>query len=142
MTLYLSEQAKMGSVVVRGETEASVQFTGSRTFFGKTAKLLAATGNELGHFQKILMKIMLVLVAISFILCFSAFGYLLASGETFTDALQFTVVLLVVSIPIAIEIVCTTTLALGSRQLASHGAIVSAISIESFTFTTSWPFCV
>ncbi len=30
-------------------------------------------------------------------------------------------VLLVASIPIAIEIVCTTTLALGSRQLSTHG---------------------
>lgn len=42
--------------------------------------------------------------------------------------LQFTVVLLVASIPIAIEIVCTTTLALGSRQLSAHGAIVTRLA--------------
>lgn len=36
--------------------------------------------------------------------------------------------LLVASIPIAIEIVCTTTLALGSRQLSSHGAIVARLA--------------
>jgi H+-transporting ATPase len=41
------------------------------------------------------------------------------------------VVLLVASIPIAIEIVCTATLALGSRQLSEHGAIVTRlIAIE------------
>lgn len=34
----------------------------------------------------------------------------------------------VASIPIAIEIVCTTTLALGSRQLSSHGAIVTRLA--------------
>ena len=36
--------------------------------------------------------------------------------------------LLVASIPVAIEIVCTTTLALGSRQLAQEGAIVSRLA--------------
>ena len=37
----------------------------------------------------------------------------------------------VASIPIAIEIVCTTTLALGSRQLSAYGAIVTRLqSIE------------
>jgi magnesium-transporting ATPase (P-type) len=47
------------------------------------------------------------------------------------EALSFTVVLLVASIPIAIEIVCTATLALGSRQLSAHGAIVTRlIAIE------------
>ncbi len=45
-----------------------------------------------------------------------------------SDALSFTVVLLVASIPIAIEIVCTTTLALGSRELARDGAIVSRLA--------------
>ena len=33
-------QPKMGSTVVRGEVEATVQFTGTHTFFGKTAHLL------------------------------------------------------------------------------------------------------
>jgi H+-transporting ATPase len=37
-------------------------------------------------------------------------------------------VLLVASIPVAIEIVCTTTLALGSRQLSAHGAIVTRLA--------------
>lgn len=37
-------------------------------------------------------------------------------------------VLLVASIPIAIEIVCTTTLALGSRQLSDFGAIVTRLA--------------
>ena len=36
-------------------------------------------------------------------------------------------VLLVASIPIAIEVVCTATLALGSRQLSVHGAIVTRL---------------
>lgn len=127
VTLYQGDSAKMGSTVVRGEVEGTVEFTGKYTFFGKTATLLQA-GNEIGHLQKILLTIMFVLVAISFLLCGTCFGYLMGMGESFVDALEFTVVLLVASIPIAIEIVCTTTLALGSRQLSAHGAIVTRLA--------------
>jgi H+-transporting ATPase len=65
-------------------------------------------------------------------LCVTALGYLIGHGkEPVKEALSFTVVLLVASIPIAIEIVCTTTLALGSRQLSQEGAIVTRLaSIE------------
>ena len=38
--------------------------------------------------------------------------------------MSFTVVLLVASIPMAIEIVTTTTLALGSKELSKEGAIM------------------
>jgi H+-transporting ATPase len=86
----------------------------------------------MGHLQKILMQITLALVVLSLILCFTALGYLIGHGkEGVKEALSFTVVLLVASIPIAIEIVCTTTLALGSRQLSQEGAIVTRLaSIE------------
>jgi H+-transporting ATPase len=44
------------------------------------------------------------------------------------EGLTFSVVLLVASIPLAIEIVTTTTLALGSKELSSSGAIVSRLA--------------
>jgi hypothetical protein len=108
-----------------------LQSTGSNTFFGKTATMLQSAGG-IGHLQKILMSIVIALVAISLILCITMLGYLLGYGrEPFKEALTFVVVVLVVSIPIAIEIVCTTTLALGSRELSGHGAIVTRLaSIE------------
>ena len=37
----------MGSTVVRGETEGTVEFTGVDTFFGKTASLLQVRFNEM-----------------------------------------------------------------------------------------------
>ena len=40
ITMYMGDQAKMGSTVARGEVEATVEFTGAETFFGKTASLL------------------------------------------------------------------------------------------------------
>lgn len=40
VTMYAESACMMGSTVVRGEVEATVEFTGSDTFFGKTASLL------------------------------------------------------------------------------------------------------
>eukprot|EP00960_Hanusia_phi_P015924 469656-Hanusia_phi.AAC.1 len=82
---------------------------------------------------------MLILVTLSLTLCIIAFIYLVvegnkknaaripklqvSSGEIVRNSLSFAVVVLVASIPLAIEIVTTTTLALGSRQLSARGAI-------------------
>lgn len=124
---------KMGGTVVRGEGEATVEYTGSETFFGRTAALLSSVGNELGSVQKLLVSVMIILTTLSFALCVAALIYLIvAIDESVKRTLDFTVVLLVASIPIAIEIVVTTTLALGSRELAGFKAIVTRLqSIEA-----------
>lgn len=127
VTMHKGMSAKMGSMVVRGEVESTVEFTGASTFFGKTASMLNQD-QGMGHLQKMLLQIMMVLVVLSMLLCFTCFGYLLGIGIGFKESIQFTVVLLVASIPIAIEIVCTTTLALGSRQMSAHGAIVTRLA--------------
>lgn len=127
VTFYKGDSCKMGSTVVRGEVEGTVEFTGANTFFGKTASLLVET-HELSHLQIILMTIMKVLVALSVTLCAINFAYLLQQGVAVKEALAFTIVLLVASIPLAIEIVTTTTLAIGSKDLAKHGAIVAKLS--------------
>lgn len=44
VTMYKGDTPKMGSTVARGEVEATVEFTGSNTFFGKTATLLQVRG--------------------------------------------------------------------------------------------------
>jgi H+-transporting ATPase len=127
VTMYKGSSCKMGSNVVRGEVEGTVEFTGSNTFFGKTASLLQDS-DELGNLQKVLLNIVIVLVILSFTFSGIVFAYLLSQGEGVTDTISFTVVLIVASIPVAIEIVCTTTLALGSKELSKHGAIVTRLA--------------
>jgi H+-transporting ATPase len=126
VTKFKGDACRMGSTIVRGEVEATVEFTGARTFFGKTASLLHVDG-ELSSLQNVLVDIMIVLVVLSITLC--AIVYLhLAHITSVVEALSFTVVLFVASIPLAIEIVTTTTLALGSKELSKHGAIVTRLS--------------
>ena len=127
VTMYKGSSCKMGSNVVRGEVEGTVEFTGSNTFFGKTASLLQGD-DELGNLQKVLLNIVIVLVVLSFLFSGIVFAYLLAEGEDLEETISFTVVLIIASIPVAIEIVCTTTLALGSKELSKQGAIVTRLA--------------
>eukprot|EP00121_Abeoforma_whisleri_P000944 Awhi_evm1s839 len=120
----------MGSTVTRGEVEGTVMTTGMHTFFGKTASMLNQE-DDLGNLAKILLRITLVLTFLSLLLCSISLAYLLIKKESFVEAISFAVVVLVASIPVAIEIVSTSTLALGSRQLSEKGAIVARLtSIE------------
>ncbi len=87
VTFYKGDSCKMGSTVVRGEVEATVEFTGIDTFFGKTASLLASTG-EVSHLQKVLMSFMMILVFLSVSLCTISFIYLLVEGVPVKEALS------------------------------------------------------
>ena len=72
VTFYKGDSCKMGSTVVRGEVEATVEFTGSDTFFGRRASLLTEK-HEYSHLQIILMTVMFVLVGLSLSLCLASF---------------------------------------------------------------------
>ena len=87
VTFYKGDSCKMGSTVVRGEVEATVEFTGIDTFFGKTASLLASTG-EVSHLQKVLMSFMMILVVMSVTLCLISFIYLRVEKVPVKEALS------------------------------------------------------
>merc|ERR1719440_2757874 len=122
------DTVKMGSTVVTGEVEAVVAATGINTFFGKTAALIGST-HDVGNFQKVIIRITRTLLIISTLLVVIAVTYLIVRdvGQVW-PAISFGVVLLVASIPIAMQVVCTTTMALGSRLLAAQKAIVARLS--------------
>merc|ERR1719440_2454513 len=126
VTLYEGDKTLMGSTVVRGETEGTVEYTGVNTFFGKTAALLAST-EELSNVQLLLIMIVRNLTILSLVMCTIVMCYVMTIVP-FKDALSFVVVLMVASIPMAMEIVTTTTLALGSKELTKHGAIVTRLA--------------
>ncbi|SPQ97468.1 Plasma membrane ATPase [Plasmodiophora brassicae] len=120
-------EAKMGSTVARGESEATVTATGMNTMYGKTAALLQVSDNRLGDLEKILLRIVLYLLVVAVIVVVITLTYILVVGGAgmFAQAISFNVVLLIASIPIAIQVVVTTILALGSRDLAAHDAITA-----------------
>lgn len=137
VTMYARHMAKMGGTVVRGETHGTVVLTGKDTFFGKTATMLGGE-ERFSNLQKILMRVMVILCILAFTLSTIAFVYILdADKVTLRDSASFAVVVIVASIPMAIEIVTTATLAIGSKILTNHGAIVSRLaSIEDLAGMT------
>jgi magnesium-transporting ATPase (P-type) len=89
----------MGTMVVRGECHGTVEKTGINTELGTTA-LLLNTDEESSNLQKLLIKIVSVLVVLSVTMCGIVLIYLCTKGgQTFTEALSFAVVVLVASIP-------------------------------------------
>jgi len=127
VTMFKGDHCKMGSTVVRGETEGTVESIGADTFLGTTAALLEAGGESFSNLQILLISLVSILTVISVVLCIIVLVYL-STLAPFTEALSFTIVLLVASIPMAIEIVTTTTLALGSKELSHEGAIVARLA--------------
>lgn len=109
--------------------------TGSHTFFGKTAKLVASAGGE-SHAQKAMFKIGNFLIVVAIILALIMVGFRVYNDltahsfglDTALSILQFVLVLLVASIPVAMPTVFLITLALGVLNLSKKKAIVSRLS--------------
>jgi H+-transporting ATPase len=132
----VGDEAYSGSVVKQGEMKAVVIRTGSSTFFGRTAKLVAGAG-AVSHAQRAMFEIgnFLIVVAV-------ALGAILVGTRVYRDVvlvgdwnlhdafgiLQFVLVLLVASIPVAMPAVFSITMALGALALSKEKAIVSRLS--------------
>lgn len=148
VTIYHHEKVKMSSTVKRGELDAVVCATGPNTFLGRAAGMMAGVETT-SRFQKILFKITLGLLAVSLVLCAIIFVALVITsdksltihhsdgpncdiksvqgGGKWLRAISVVVVLLVASIPIAMQVVCTSTMAVGSRRLAQKKVIVARL---------------
>jgi magnesium-transporting ATPase (P-type) len=120
----------MGTVVQSGsESIMLATATGARTTMGMTAQLMTDDQGE-GHFEELLNDLLWVLVVMGVVVNIIIVAYLLtlATPPPVLNVLSFAVVLLIASIPIALRVVCVTTLALGTRELSHEGAIVSKMN--------------
>jgi len=89
VTFFKKDSCKMGSTVVRGEIEGTVEFTGANTFLGKTAALLE-TNYEFSYLQKLLMKVVTILVVMTVTLCLTQFIYLIILTKDIKESLSTT----------------------------------------------------
>ncbi len=132
----VGDTAYSGGIVKQGAMTGVVTRTGNNTFFGRTAKLVAAAGSA-SHSQDAVRKIgdFLILVAL-------ALALVLVSVEVYrrivvADAWdwstvgsisQFVLILLVASIPVALPAVMSVTMAIGAYALSRQKAILSRLS--------------
>ncbi len=115
-----------GSIVKQGEMVALVTATGMNTYFGQTAKLVS-TAKSTSHFQKAVLSIgdFLIYICIALVAVLIMVG--LYRHLPLLELAQFSLILTVASIPIAMPAVLSVTMAIGALSLSKLKAIVSRL---------------
>ena len=119
--------AYTGGVIKRGEATALVAATGRNTYFGKTAELVQQA-RAAGHLQQMIFTIVKYLAALDVLLASLVLAYGLNAGMKAIDVIPFCLILLVASIPVALPATFTLASAIGTRELAQRGVLVSRLS--------------
>lgn len=125
----VGDEVYSGSIVKIGEMLAEVTKTGMNTFFGKSAKLVGkAQREEESHFQKAIIRVgnFLILFTASLAVLIMIFSIFRHNG--FLEDLQFILILIIASIPVALPAVLSVTMAIGAISIAKRKAIVTNLS--------------
>ena len=126
----VSEIVYSGSIAKQGEMVGLVTASGSNTYFGRTAKLVESAGAA-SHFQKAVLRVGNFLIFMALGLSIILVVVELMRRVSILDLLQFVLILVVASIPVAMPAVLSVTMALGALALSRKKAIVSRLqSIE------------
>jgi H+-transporting ATPase len=132
----IGDTAYSGSIIKDGDMTGEVIATGSNTLFGRTAKLVASAG-AVSHGQRAVLEIgdflLVIAIALALIMVgFDVYRDIVAPAhwqwQDGLSILQFVLILLVASIPVAMPAVFSITMALGALALAKQKAIVSKLS--------------
>jgi len=121
-----------GSIVKKGEMTAVVTATGTNTFFGRTAKLVASAGAK-SHFQEAVVGIgnflIVLTIALAAIMVIDQLAVMRGhfTKEGLFGLAEYVLVLLVAAVPFTTPAVLSVTMALGAKTLAVKKAIVSRL---------------
>ncbi len=122
--------AYSGSVAKQGEMVALVTGTGADTYFGQTARLVQSA-HTVSHFQRAVLRIGDYLIYLSLGLVAVLLIVQLFRHAPLLELVQFALILVVASIPVAMPAVLSVTMAVGAMALSRMKAIVSRLeSIE------------
>ncbi len=121
--------AYSNSIVKQGEMMALVVGIGKNTYFGKTVGLVAkAEAGKRSHFQKMVINVGNYLIIITTLMV----GIIIFVGvrrhEPIFELLEFSLVLTVAAIPVALPTVLTVVMAVGAVNLAKKQTIVSRLA--------------
>jgi len=118
------EQLYSGSILTRGQANALVYATGADSFFGKTTALVQSAGT-VSHFQQAVLRIGKILIYAALILVAVTTASSLLHEDSWLDAVEFGLVVVIASVPVAMPAVLSVTMAVGARELAKQQAVVS-----------------
>jgi H+-transporting ATPase len=116
-----------GSIVRQGEATGVVVATGARTYFGHTTQLVQSAHPKL-HVEEVVTRVvkwlfLIVGVQVALVLVVS-----LAEGVPLFSILPLLLVVLMSAVPVALPVMFTVSMAVGSVELARHGVLVTRLS--------------
>jgi len=116
-----------GSVVRRGEGNAVVMLTGAKTFFGRTTQLVQEARPKL-HIEAVVAKVVRWLFVIVGALLALVALLSLTRGASLVEMVPLLLVLLMSAVPVALPVMFTVSMAVGSKELAKRGVLVTRLS--------------
>ncbi len=116
-----------GSVVRRGEGNGAVMLTGAKTYFGRTTELVQEARPKL-HIEAVVAKVVRWLFIIVGVLLVVVFVLSLIRRVPLLETLPLLLVLLMSAVPVALPVMFTVSMAVGSKELAKRGVLVTRLS--------------
>ena len=116
-----------GSVVRCGEATVVVLLTGSRTLMGRTVELVQIARPKL-HVEQVISDVAKWLFVIVAALLLLVLIVSVLRGMPLLDMVPLMLVLLLGAVPVALPVMFTVTMALGSMKLAAKGVLVTRLS--------------
>ena len=116
-----------GSIVRRGEGNGVVMLTGAKTYFGRTTELVQEARPKL-HIEAVVAKIVRWLFVIVGVLLGVVVVLSVIRGAPLIEMIPLMLVLLMSAVPVALPVMFTVSMAVGSRELAKRGVLVTRLS--------------
>lgn len=116
-----------GSVVRRGEGNGVVMLTGAKTYFGRTTELVQQARPKL-HIEAVVAKVVRWLFVIVGGLLGVVVILSLIRGAALLEMVPLVLVLLMSAVPVALPVMFTVSMAVGSKELAKRGVLVTRLS--------------
>ena len=116
-----------GGLVRRGEADARVVATGTRTYFGRTAELVSVAHVESAE-QKAVLAVVRNLTAVNFAVVVGIVAYALASHISLQQVTLLVLTAMLSAVPVALPATFTLAAALGARTLAMKGVLLTRLS--------------
>ena len=116
-----------GSVVRQGEGNGVVILTGAKTYFGRTTQLVQEASPKL-HIEAVVAKVVRWLFVIVGTLIGVVVVLSLIRGVPLLEMIPLMLVLLMSAVPVALPVMFTVSMAVGAKELAKHGVLVTRLS--------------
>ncbi len=116
-----------GSMVRRGEGNAVVMLTGAKTFFGRTTELVQQARPKL-HIEAVVATVVRWLFVVVGALLGVVIVLSLIRGAPLLEMVPLVLVLLMSAVPVALPVMFTVSMAVGSKELAKRGVLVTRLS--------------